>query len=309
MMENLIDCLGSIALIAVLIPWFLLAIPPFVFLLFYLQRRYMAVSRELKRLEGISRSPIFAYFTQTLQGVTSIRAYGEEAKAHDEFSRFIDANHRAYILIVHLSRWFALRLDFAATICITMTALLVVLLRHSIAPGLAGVVLVRSLQFTGLFQYGVRMAADTENFFTSVERVQKYTRLPVEAQPSTPAGIISDKWPEKGEIEFVRYTMAYREDLAPVLQNVSFKVKAQEKLGILGRTGADKSSLASALFRMVENTACSGQILIDGVDIRLVGLDDLRQRLSIIPQASHHLLNPELQWSYTRIDLIKVPYC
>lgn len=284
MMENLIGCLGSIAMIAVVIPWFLLALPPFMFLFFYLQCRYTAVSRELKRLDGISRSPVYAYFTETLQGITSVRAYGQGERLHEQFSRLIDANHRAYILFVHLSRWFALRLDFSATICITMAALLVVLLRHSIAPGLAGVVLVQSLQLTGLFQYGVRMAADTENFFTSVERIQKYTNLPVESQPHTSPGVITDGWPGKGEVEFVNYTMAYREDLAPVLQDVSFKVEAQEKIGILGRTGAGKSTLASALFRMVENTACSGCILIDGIDIKLVGLDDLRQRLSIIPQ-------------------------
>ncbi|MCO5601045.1 hypothetical protein L7F22_055162 [Adiantum nelumboides] len=102
---------------------------------------------------GVSAVPgvIFVFLLQPLPGVTSIRAYGQEAQVHDEFSRFIDANHRAYILFVHLSQWFALRLDFAATICITMTALLVVLLRHSIAPGLAGVVLVQSLQLTGLY--------------------------------------------------------------------------------------------------------------------------------------------------------------
>lgn len=85
-------------------------------------------------------------------------------------------------------------------------------------------ILVQSLQLTGLFQYGVRMAADTENFFTSVERIQKYTMLPVEARHSTAPGVISDEWPGKGEMEFISYTMAYRKDLAPVLRDVSFKV-------------------------------------------------------------------------------------
>jgi ABC-type multidrug transport system fused ATPase/permease subunit len=149
---------------------------------------------------------------------------------------------------------------------------------------IAGVVLIQSLQLTGFFQYGVRLVADTENYFTSVERNQAYARLPSEANPKSPPGLVSEEWPEKGKVEFVDYTMAYRVDLKPVLNNLTFTVKPQEKVGILGRTGAGKSSLAAALFRMVENPACSGSILIDGIDVKEVGLDDLRLRLSIIPQ-------------------------
>jgi ABC-type multidrug transport system fused ATPase/permease subunit len=108
--------------------------------------------------------------------------------------------------------------------------------------------------------------------------------LPTEGNSQTKPGKISDNWPKHGEIDFIHYTLAYQEDLPPVLKDITFKVKAQEKVGILGRTGAGKSSLASALFRLVDNSACSGSILVDGIDIAGVGLDELRQRLSIIPQ-------------------------
>ncbi|XP_024398184.1 uncharacterized protein [Physcomitrium patens] len=283
-MENFTGCLGSIAIIAVLIPWFLLAIPPFIIIFLILQKRYVTVSRELKRLDGLSRSPMYAHLSQTLQGIASVRAFGAQKRMHDRFLAMIDANHRAFILFVHSSRWLGVRLDLATSMAVATASLLVVLLRNSISPGLAGVVLVQSLQLTGFFQYGVRLAAETENYFTSVERIQAYTELPTEADSDTAPGVITEKWPEKGEIEFVHYTMAYREDLPRVLNDLCFKVNSQEKVGILGRTGAGKSSLAAAMFRLVENKACSGRILIDDIDIAHIGLDDLRRRLSIIPQ-------------------------
>lgn len=284
MLESLVGCLGSIATIAVLIPWFLLVLPPFSMALFYFQHRYTAVSRELKRLDGISRSPVYAHFTETLQGITSVRAYNAEATVRDKLARLIDENHRAYILFLHVSRWLGFRLDLVAAFCVTMTALFIITFRDNMVPGLAGVVLVQSLQLTGLFQYGIRMVAETENHFTNVERVHSYTCLPRESPLSTPSGLISTDWPSKGEIEFINYTMAYRKDLPPVLRNISLKVRSQEKVGILGRTGAGKSSFTMALFHMVDNAACSGCILIDGIDIKAVGLEDLRQRLSVIPQ-------------------------
>ncbi|CAM6097000.1 unnamed protein product [Calypogeia fissa] len=282
--ENLTGVLGVIVLVGVIMPYFLLTQPPFIYLLFYCQRRYVAISRELKRIDGLSRSPIFAHFTQTLQGVTSVRAYGVEKVMHDHFAELLDANNRAYIMFVHTARWLGIRLDFGAACCLMTTALLSVLLRHTLNPGYIGVVLIQSLQLTGFFQYGIRLLADMENLFTSVERNQAYSRLPSEANPKSPPGLITDEWPDKGKVEFVDYTMAYRVDLQPVLNNLTFTVQPQEKIGILGRTGAGKSSLAAALFRMVENSACSGSILIDDIDVKLVGLDDLRLRLSIIPQ-------------------------
>ncbi|CAM6097228.1 unnamed protein product [Calypogeia fissa] len=284
MLENLVAVGGSMVLIAVMIPWFLLILPPFVISLWYCQRRYVAASRELRRLDGLSRSPIYAHFAQNLQGVTSVRAYGVEKAMHDHFVELIDTNNHAWIMFAHTSRWLAIRLDFVAACCVTTATFLSIILRHKLNAGYIGVVLIQALQLAGFFQYGMRLAADTENIFTSVERNQAYSRLPSEANPHSPSGLISEEWPQKGQIEFVDYTMAYRVDLPPVLNNLTFTVQPQEKVGILGRTGVGKSSLAAALFRMVENSACSGSILIDGIDVKLVGLDDLRLRLSIIPQ-------------------------
>ncbi|MCO5568700.1 hypothetical protein L7F22_022399 [Adiantum nelumboides] len=148
----------------------------------------------------------------------------------------------------------------------------------------AGVVIVQGMQVTGYIQFAVRQAAEVENYLTSVERINAYTSLATEAAPNTAPGVIEEDWPSRGEVEFVKYTMTYRVDLTPVLNEVSFKIQAKEKIGILGRTGVGKSSLAAALFRMVENERCGGDIFIDDINIKFVGLDDLRQRLSIIPQ-------------------------
>eukprot|EP00897_Mesotaenium_endlicherianum_P011044 jgi/Mesen1/9969/ME000072S09378 len=308
-LELLMGCVGSIAIIAVLVPWFLVVLPPCVLVFVVLQKRYVHVSRELKRLDGLSRSPIYAHFAQSLQGLASVRAYGATPRFLEEYVELIDANHRAYVLFVHCGRWLGVRLDFCAAAIVTATALCVLLLRNHLPAGLAGrppsppARVLRppplalplplhlaaserdkelnrrpSLQLTGLFQYGVRQAAETENYFTSVERIYAYTQLPTEADSQSPPGLISPEWPQRGEIVFDNVCMAYREDLPLVLNNLSFQV------GILGRTGAGKSSLAAAIFRMVENTKNSGRILIDDVDIAAIGLDDLRQRLSIIPQ-------------------------
>ncbi|MCO5581786.1 hypothetical protein L7F22_035675 [Adiantum nelumboides] len=284
MLENIMGSIGSIAIIAVLVPWFLLALPPFVGVLLYFQRHYTAVSRELKRLDGISRSPISGHFIETLQGLTTIRAYRAEETIRTRLANLLDGNNSANILFQHVSRWLSFRLDLAAAVCVTVTALLVVLLQDRIAPGIAGVILVQSLQLTGLFQYGVRMAADTENNFTSVERVCAFADLEQEDGLGSPFELVSDDWPSLGGILFLNYTMAYKEDLAPVLNKITLKVRPKEKVGIVGRTGAGKSSLVHALFRLVDNAGCTGSICIDGIDIKSVGLDDLRQRLSIVPQ-------------------------
>ncbi|KAH7302237.1 hypothetical protein KP509_23G061900 [Ceratopteris richardii] len=284
MLENIVGCMGSIFMITALVPWFLLTLPPFISVLFFFQRRYTAVSRELKRLDGISRSPISAHFLEALQGLTSIRAYKMEENMNKRLANLLDRNNSAVILFQHVSRWLSFRLDLAAAFCVTVTAFLVVMLHDHIAPGIAGVILVQSLQLTGLLQYGVRMAADTENHFTSVERICAYTDLQGERPLRTAISLISDNWPTEGRISFINLTMAYREDLPPVLNEVSFEVRPKEKIGLMGRTGSGKSSLVLALFRLVDNRACNGSILIDGIDIKDVGINDLRQRLSIVPQ-------------------------
>ncbi|CAM6123349.1 unnamed protein product [Calypogeia fissa] len=282
--ELLFSLAAMIVIIGVIFPWYLVSLPLYVLIAWYCQRRFSRVAREVKRLDTLSRSPIYTNISQIFQGITSVRAYGKESEMHDRFRDYIDTKHRACILYIHACRWLGIRLDLAASISLTLTALLAVLFRHSVSPGLIGVALIQNLQLTGIFQYTVRSITDAHTMFTSVEWIRSYANLPLEADSTSAPGTIPDGWPEKGKLEFIEYTMAYRVDLPPVLNSLTFTIHPQEKVGILGTKGAGKSSLAAALFRMVENSACSGSILIDAIDLKLVGLDDLRLRLSIVPQ-------------------------
>ncbi|CAI5465305.1 unnamed protein product [Closterium sp. Yama58-4] len=283
-MELFLGCAGAIAVTAVLVPWFLLALPPLLLVFSLLQRRYLRVSRELKRIDGLSRSPIYAHFAQSLQGVVSVRAYGAAPAFLHHFIALIDTNHRAYIQFVHAGRWLGIRLDLCASALVTLVAILVVVLHGSLPAGYAGVILVQSLQLTGLFQYAIRQAAESENYFTSVERIHAFMQLPSEANHLSPPGTLPPAWPDKGRVEFCHVYMAYREDLPYALNDLTFTVAGGEMVGILGRTGSGKSSLAAVLFRLVENSRSRGHVSIDGLNLTGVGLDDLRQRLSIIPQ-------------------------
>ncbi|EFJ12050.1 hypothetical protein SELMODRAFT_425801 [Selaginella moellendorffii] len=268
-LEGIYASIGGLVLIGILVPWFLLTIPLALGILIYVRQQYISTGSALKRLDAISQSPIFAHFTETLQGAVSIRAYNNQKRFHDQLVKLVDNNHKAYILYVHASRWLSTRLDFVTTLSITVAAFLIVLLRNYISPGLTGVILVQTLKLTDVLQIAIKRTVEAESLFAT--------------NKSEPR-ILSSNWPAAGSIEFINYTLAYREDLPAVLNNISFKIFPLEKIGIVGRTGAGKSSLAAAMFRMVENMACSGTILVDDIDIKTIGLDDLRQRLSIIPQ-------------------------
>lgn len=154
----------------------------------------------------------------------------------------------------------------------------------SLPPGLAGMALVISLTFAGTMQYAVRQLSELENAMTSVERLVAYSTLPSEASPTSPPGLLPAGWPTLGGVEFDKLTLRYAPSLPPTLNAISFSIAPGQKVGLLGRTGAGKSTLVGALFRLVENEGCSGAIRVDGVDIRSVGLDDLRRALSLIPQ-------------------------
>lgn len=178
------------------------------------------------------------------------------------------------------SRWFALRLDSICSIFITLTAFGCVLLRHGLEAGEVGLVLTYAVTLIGNFQWTVRQSAEVENMMTSVERVVEYTELKSEAPLETQQRPPSD-WPSQGMITFDRVNFFYSKDGPPVLKDINATFQAKEKVGIVGRTGAGKSSLVSALFRLAEP---QGKIYIDGVVTSEIGLHDLRQKMSIIPQ-------------------------
>ena len=290
--ELFAGALASFALVAAILPYFALCFPLMVFVGARLRARYVVLSRELKRMDGVSRSPVISHFGVTLAGLPCVRAYALGASFEAQFSRLMDANSRAHWLFVCSGRWVGIRLDMLAAAAAAAAAACVAGAREgghgpgalSIPPGLAGMALVVSLTFAGTLQYAIRQMSELENAMTSVERLVAFSQLPTEASPASPPGLLPPNWPTHGAVEFDKLTVSYSPDLPPTLNGVSFTIPAGAKLGLLGRTGAGKSTLISALFRLVENEGCSGRILIDGIDISRVGLDDLRRSLSLIPQ-------------------------
>ncbi|CAF1343330.1 unnamed protein product [Adineta steineri] len=287
-MQCLLLSLGSIVVVGIANPWVLFILIPLTPAVFWLRRFYMSSSRQLKRLESVTRSPVYTLFSTSLDGLTSIRAFNVQDSFLNMFIERIDANTRAAFILSATTHWFGLRLDLIASSLTLITGILAVALRHQIDPSTLALSLSYCITLTGLFQWGIRQSAEAENFMTSAERIHEYGQLVSESHQNNGDNnvpIQPDKdWPSRGIIEFKDYTFRYRPELDPVLKNLNLRIESKEKIGIIGRTGAGKSSLLQALFRLVDQSAVNGSILIDDIDIGRLSLNYLRSRISVIPQ-------------------------
>ncbi|KAK3234267.1 hypothetical protein CYMTET_55473, partial [Cymbomonas tetramitiformis] len=274
----------SLIIIAVIAPWFAVGLIPLLYMYYRIMQVYRCSSRELKRLHAVTGSPIYANFSETLMGLDSIRAYGAGRQFWHKCHGLVNTSSRAYFPLKMLERWVALRLEMVANIITMVVCILCVVQRGSSSAGLAGLIIYRSVSITSILGFMVRATIESENQLTAVERIMEYIKsLPAEAPRVTSAdGELSSDWPTKGEIEFENLTVTYRSGLEPALQDVSALVRGGERVGVVGRTGAGKSTLMTALFRLVEPS--SGCIRIDGVDTATLGLHVLRSRLGIVPQ-------------------------
>jgi ATP-binding cassette subfamily C (CFTR/MRP) protein 1 len=278
-------CLSIIVVIGSSFPAFLIALIPLGWFYFRVMTYYLATSRELKRLDAVSRSPIFAWFAESLSGLSSIRAYSQQTVFQAKIEQRVDRNQICYLPSISVNRWLAIRLEFvgALVILIASSLAMVALVTSGVDAGLVGLVLSYALNTTSSLNWFVRSASEVEQNIVSVERILHYVELEPEAPAEIPDNKPSDTWPVAGEVEFRHYTTRYRPELDPVLKDVSFTIRPKEKIGICGRTGAGKSSLLLALFRIIE--AVDGAIVIDGIDISKIGLRDLRSAITIVPQS------------------------
>ncbi|KAF8150782.1 ABC transporter [Crassisporium funariophilum] len=282
-MGTLSSIIGAIILISIVLPWFLIAV--FVILLGYIYAAafYRASARELKRLDAVLRSSLYSHFSESLSGLATIRAYGEVARFRLDNEKRVDVENRAYWLTVTNQRWLGIRLDFLGALLTFCVAMLTVGTRFTISPAQTGLVLSYILSVQQAFGWMVRQSAEVENNMNSVERIVHYaTGIEQEAAHDLPDKKPPPSWPAEGALELKNVVLNYRPELPPVLKGISMSVKAGEKIGIVGRTGAGKSSIMTALYRIVELS--SGSITMDDVDISTIGLTDLRKSLAIIPQ-------------------------
>ncbi|KAG9094212.1 hypothetical protein FS749_012910 [Ceratobasidium sp. UAMH 11750] len=280
---TLSQILGAIILIAILLPWFLIPVITILFVYYWAALFYRSSARELKRLDAILRSSLYGHFSESLSGLATIRAYDEVGRFREENRKRMDIENRAYWLTVTNQRWLGIRLDFLGTILTFCVAILAVAARFSLSPSQIGVALSYILLVQQSFGWMVRQSAEVENDMNGVERILHYAQhVEQEAPYEIPEKEPPTSWPEKGEVELKDVVMSYRPGLPAVLRSLSLRIKGGEKIGIVGRTGAGKSSIMVALYRMVELT--SGSISLDGVDISQLGLHTLRSNIAIIPQ-------------------------
>lgn len=278
----LFGVIATLVVISVSTPEFIAVIVPISVIYYFVQRFYVASSRQLKRLESVSRSPIYSHFSETVSGAQMIRAYGVQNRFIEESESKVDFNQMCYYPSIIANRWLAVRLEMVGNLIIFFSALFAVLSRDTINSGVVGLSVSYALQITQTLNWLVRMTSDVETNIVAVERIKEYGETPQEAAWKNADCAPPKEWPVQGRVEFKDYKVRYREGLDFVLRGLSFSVNGGEKVGIVGRTGAGKSSLTLALFRIIE--AADGKIIIDDIDIAKLGLHDLRSRLTIIPQ-------------------------
>lgn len=278
----LFSMISIVILISVITPGFLIAGFFITLIYFAIGQFYLRSSRDLKRLESVQRSPLYQQFGETLSGIVTIRAYGDERRFIRDNQTRVDTHNRPFIYLWAANRWLALRVDFTGALVAFFAGVFVILSIGTIDAGSAGLSLTYAVMFTENVLWLVRLYSMNEQNMNSVERVKEYIEVEQEAKAIVDEARPAGNWPSQGAIQFMNYTTRYRPDLEPVLKNLTFSVQPGERVGIVGRTGAGKSSLALALFRGLE--AVEGKIVIDNVDIGLIGLQDLRESITIVPQ-------------------------
>ncbi|XP_058443653.1 ATP-binding cassette sub-family C member 4-like [Malaya genurostris] len=278
----ILEVISVVSLASIVNYWLLLPTVIMAFLMHYIRKIYLHSSRVIKRIESVNRSPIFAQTNATIQGLTTIRAFQAQRTLTEEFNEQIDINTSAHYITEAASRAFALWLDFVCVIYIAVVMLSFVIWGRDMLGGSVGLAISQTLNLIGMCRWGIQETADLENHMVSVERVSEYTNLepepPLESEPKYRP---QRNWPEHGMVEFSNVDLSYSDDGEKVLKDLNFTIWPNEKIGIVGRTGAGKSSLIQALFRLAPY---EGVIEIDGLDTKTLGLKDLRSKISIIPQ-------------------------
>lgn len=261
--------------------WFAVALLPLCLLFIYAAAYYRASAREIKRHEAVLRSEVFSRFGEIITGTSTIRAFGVQSQFEQSVAAALNSTNGAYLLTYAIQRWLSIRLDTVGILLVFIVGMLVVTSRFSVDPSIGGVVFSYILSIVRLLQLSVRQVANVETNMNATERLHYYSKH-LEKERFDGTCQMRPSWPEKGHIVFEDIQLRYRTNLPLVLNGLTASIQPGERIGIVGRTGAGKSSLITALFRLVELSG--GSISIDGVDIATVDLHTLRRNLAVVPQ-------------------------
>lgn len=278
---------GAIVLDIIYIPWAALMVPFIVLVFSAAASYYQASCRETKRLEAVQRSFVYNNLTESLTGMETIKGYDAAGFFFDKNNNSLNNMNEASFLVIALQSWVALILESMGLVFFLIVALLCVNGVFHLSPASVGLLVTYTYQMTSNLTQMIRTGTQVENFMNSAERLSHYAlKLPQEdgfsVNDYTVPGYSEKSWPNEGVVEFRNASMAYRPELPLVLKNLSFKTKPSEKIGICGRTGAGKSSIMQAIYRLTE--LAEGKVVIDDVDVSKLNLKSLRTKLSIIPQ-------------------------
>ena len=323
-MQTVLMVVGSVLIVSVINPWLMFIVIGILPLLWLVCHYYLRSSGQIKRVESAARSPVYALFTSSMDGLMTIRSFGVTNDFIVSFLAKVDAHTRASLTRLSIGQWFALRIDLVSILFPCATALVLIVWRDRMDASMAALSLTYALGIVGWLQWGIRQLAEAEQLMISAERLYAYAQLPSEDDQGGKKRLVltAPTWPMHGRIEFRNYSLSYRTDLEAVLHNISVCIEPGQKIGIIGRTGlclslwtylslslslrvyvigAGKSSLLQGLLRLVSRSCVQGEILIDDVDISRITLHHLRSHLSVISQQSV-LLGDTLRYNLDPFD-------
>ncbi|XP_062404090.1 ATP-binding cassette sub-family C member 8 [Sardina pilchardus] len=278
-------CISALGVISFVTPVFLIALVPLAIACYFFQKYFRVASRDLQQLEDSTQLPLLAHFSETVEGLTTIRAFRYEARFRQKLLEYTDANNIASLFLTAANRWLEVRMEYigACIVLIAAVASITNSIYNHLSTGLVGLGLTYALMVSNYLNWMVRNLADMEVQMGSVRRISGLLKT----EPESYEGLMSasqvpDGWPQQGEIQIQNLSVRYDSTLKPVLKNVNAHINPGQKVGICGRTGSGKSSFSLAFFRMVDTF--EGRIIIDGIDIAQLPLQTLRSRFSIILQ-------------------------
>eukprot|EP00743_Colponemidia_sp_Colp-15_P009208 GILK01010051.1.p1 GENE.GILK01010051.1~~GILK01010051.1.p1 ORF type:complete len:1442 (-),score=265.93 GILK01010051.1:79-4404(-) len=279
--QTLLNLSAAVVIVCVINPFVSIAILPFLYLLIVLRARYVTVASKLSAVEARRRGPLLSHFSASIAGIANVRCCHAEDQFITQFLQKQDRNIGSWFAWLISNRVFGIRVDCLSTMLITVTCYLT--LSSAMSPGLLGMTLAYILQLSGRLQMTMRHTAEMATDLLAVQRITEYIDLSSEAAWDVKDTTPPPAWPSAGAIEFNNLCISYRPDLPLTLKGVSCSVSPAFKVGVVGRTGAGKSTIIAALFRLVE-AKHGASISIDGLSIDTLGLHQLRKKLSIIPQ-------------------------